>query len=275
MNPRLWLILIGIAALVSGPSSIPTASADQAITNTENAVTDSVWFDADKQSLIPVDVDPELDDSINRDSRWLPKPEKVAKPKKAATPTATGNGGLFGTGWTFANVLGWGLLATLFALAIAIILFAMNKAEIDLTANPTTRRGSGANDGTPDEQMIQRMKHLPAELRRTDVNLRTEAERLMNESLFDQAIILLFGHQLLLLDRVGMLRLNRGKTNRKYLRETRASSPETSAALQETVDAFERSYFGRHEITASEFAKIWKTNSDLESSIQVDQGAVA
>ncbi|WP_186776191.1 DUF4129 domain-containing protein [Rubripirellula reticaptiva] len=253
-----------------------TLFADQAIASTENAVADSIWFDSDKQSLIPVDVDPELDDSVNRDSRWLPKPEKVAKPKTPTTPTTnTGNGGLFGTGWTLANVLGWGLLATLFALAIAIILFAMNKAEIDLTANPSTRCGSVANNNTPDEQMIQRMKHLPAELRRTDVNLRTEAERLMNENLFDQAIILLFGHQLLLLDRVGMLRLNRGKTNRKYLRETREINPKTSTALQETVDAFERSYFGRHEITASEFAELWKSNRDLESSIQVDQGAVA
>ncbi len=99
------------------------------------------------------------------------------------------------------------------------------------------------------------MKHLPAELRRTDVNLRSEAERLMREGQYDQAIILLFGHQLLLLDRFGMLRLNRGKTNRKYVRETRAVDGELAGRLQDTVNAFERSYFGRHSIAQREFVR--------------------
>ena len=98
------------------------------------------------------------------------------------------------------------------------------------------------------------MKHLPAELRRTDVNLRSEAERLMNAGQFDQAIILLFGHQLLLLDHAGLLRLSRGKTNGRYVRETRAADHESADRLRLTATAFERSYFGRHTIAAGEFA---------------------
>ena len=105
--------------------------------------------------------------------------------------------------------------------------------------------------------------------------LRSEAERLMNEGEYDQAIILLFGHQLLLLDRVGMLRLNRGKTNRKYVRETRALDPESADRLQGTVTAFERSYFGRHLITAREFADLWQANAELEQAIERRQEVAA
>jgi hypothetical protein len=68
----------------------------------------------------------------------------------------------------------------------------------------------------------------------------------------------------LLLDQVGMLRLNRGKTNRKYVRETRSFDADAANPLQATVTAFERSYFGRHVISRSGFEDLWRANSALE-----------
>ncbi len=119
------------------------------------------------------------------------------------------------------------------------------------------------------------MKHLPAELRRTDVNLRSEAERLMQEGQYDQAIILLFAHQLLLLDRATLIRLNRGKTNGKYVRETRSVDPESAQWLRATVAAFERSYFGRHPIEQDDFTELWQSNLKLEESIRRRQELAA
>jgi hypothetical protein len=119
------------------------------------------------------------------------------------------------------------------------------------------------------------MKHLPVELRRSGVNLRGEAQRLMEEANFDQAIILLFAHQLLLLDRAGLLRLNRGKTNRRYVRETRSVDRESAERLRATAEAFERSYFGAHALTADEFARLWVENEGLERSVQRRQEAAA
>ncbi len=213
----------------------------------DSALSDSVWYDADQGELVPVAVKPQVDDSLNRESRWLPKAKRVEKTAAPTTNTggggATGATGLFGSGLTLTNLFGWLLLIAIIAAAITAFAYALSRTEVDLISGGR-RSNSKSPSTTPDQQMIERMKHLPAELRRTDVNLRSEAERLMNQGEYDQAIILLFGHQLLLLDRVSMLRLNRGKTNRKYVRETRAADPDTAKRLQATVTAFERSYFG-------------------------------
>ena len=237
----------------------------------DSALGDSIWYDADTGSILPVEVDPVIDDSLNRNSRWLPKAKRVKAPTGGA---ATGNAagglppttGIFGSGLTFGNLLGWLMLIILITFAVGLLVYAISKTEIEASPNP---RGKAKHlSQTPDEQTIERMKHLPAELRRTDVNLRSEAERLMRNGNYDQAIILLFGHQLLLLDHVGMLRLNRGKTNRKYVRETRAADPNSAKRLVATVTAFERSYFGRHTIDQREFAELWDSNEKLEAEIE-------
>lgn len=263
------LLMIAIMCLTATAQSEPPP--------TEGVLSDSIWYDADTGEIVPVHVTPVTDDSMNRNSRWLPQAKRVAKP---AAPTNTGGGGttgtgtgLFGTSLSIGNLFGWLLLIAIVAGAIALLLFAISKTEVDLTA--TKGRKSADLLKASDEQILERMKHLPAELRRTDVNLRSEAERLMNEGQFDQAIILLFGHQLLLLDRVGMLRLNRGKTNRRYVRETRRADPATAKRLKATVVAFERSYFGSHPITAMQFERLWKSNQELERSVELRREVAA
>lgn len=237
----------------------------------DGALSDTVWFDADTGQVVPVDVKPEVDDSLNRNSRWLPQAKRVKQPDTSTTGGGGGGGGgggagLFGSGLTIGNLFGWLLLVALVAAAVGLLAYVLSRAEFD----PASGSSSGTADlaRAPDQQTIERMKHLPAELRRTDVNLRSEAERLMKQGQYDQAIILLFGHQLLLLDRVGMLRLNRGKTNRKYVRETRAADANAARWLQGTVTAFERSYFGGHAITHEQFARLWQANSLLEQAVQ-------
>jgi len=213
---------------------------------------------------------------MHRDSRWLPKAKRVpAAPAGgggAAGGAATGGGGMLGSGLTLGNLFGWMLLIAIVAAGIGLLLYALSKTEIELGGEARSRK---KHDATPDEQTIERMKHLPAELRRTDVNLRTEAERLMNEGQFDQAIILLFAHQLLLLDRAGLIRLNRGKTNGKYVREAGSVDSQSASWLRGTVAAFERSYFGRYEIQRDEFAELWQTNRKLEDSIRRRQELAA
>ncbi|MEM8666548.1 MAG: DUF4129 domain-containing protein [Planctomycetota bacterium] len=264
--------------VVSGRVSAQSES-ENTSTFTDGVVSDSIWYDADEGAVVPIDVVPETDDSLNRNSRWLPKAKRVEQPKTTNTGGTGGGGGggtgagVLGTGLSIGNVFGWVLLVALFAGGIALLLFAISKSETDLSNS----KNSSTKDllKSSDEQLLERMKHLPKELRRTDVNLRSEAERLMGEGEYDQAIILLFGHQLLLLDRVGMLRLNRGKTNRRYVRETRRSDSEAARILKSTVYAFERSYFGRHSIQSDQFQSLWHSNEILEGNIQRQREAAA
>ncbi len=263
------------ALLTAGPLASQTP---QSRSYVEDAVSDSVWYDADERSVVPVEVEPVVDDSEHRDSRWLPKAKRV---RQSATPAAGGGGGgaggggtgIFGSGLSIGNLFGWLLLIVLIGTAVGMLIYFLGKTEVDPKALSRSKRNK--LDGSPDEQTIERMKHLPAELRRTDVNLRTEAERLMKEGQYDQAIILLFGHQLLLLDHVGMLRLNRGKTNRRYVRESRSANRDAATCLAGTVAAFERSYFGRHEITQREFADLWQANGELERTVETQREVAA
>lgn len=264
-----------VAASQAVESASPTANSPTA-NQDQQVLSDSAWYDADAGKIIPVYVAPSNEDSVNRNSRWLPQAQRVAQQPSQIQggPGAAGQTtGLFGTDLSLANLLGWLLLFVIAATIFGLIFFAVSKTESDLTI--TIKGKSAALLQASDEQLLERMKHLPAELRRTEINLRSEAQRLMCEGQFDQAIILLFGHQLLLLDRVGMLRLNRGKTNRRYVRETRRADTQSGKILKMTVHAFERSYFGRHTITASQFEQIWEANESLEKSIELRREVAA
>ncbi len=157
------------------------------------------------------------------------------------------------------------LIAIVMALVGAIV-FAVSRAELNGSAIAGSDQGKKSDQDLPDEQMLERIKHLPPELRRTDVNLRTECERLMKEGMYEQAIILLLGHQLLLLDRNGLLRLGRGKTNGKYVRETHSCHHQCATWLRATADAFEQSYFGRHALSGEVFAELWTQNDQMETA---------
>ncbi len=268
------MIISAVTAVSSGHAVAANQAAESDSSKSNSPITgsneqvldDSAWYDAESGKLIPVYVPPSNQDPINRNSRWLPQAQRVAQNPNTAQGTTGQTTGLFGTNLSVMNVLGWLLLIVIALTIIGLIFFAVSKTESDLTI--AKKRKSTDLLQTSDEQILERMKHLPAELRRTDVNLRSEAQRLMGEGQFDQAIILLFGHQLLLLDRVGMLRLNRGKTNRRYVRETRRADTTSGKVLRMTVHAFERSYFGRHAITAPQFEQIWKANESLEKSVE-------
>ena len=276
-----FFCLTSAESISPGSISVGQQTDGNADSPTGKALRTTPWFDAEQSSLKPIDIEPKTDDSLNRDSRWLPKPKPVtaSKSRATSTPTAANNGtptgtGLFNSGLTALNLLGWLTLAAIVLAGVGAIFYVLSRA--DLQTAKVVKGGKHALSGkTPDEQTLERMKHLPEELRRTDVNLRSEAQRLMQSAQYDQAIILLFAHQLLLLDRCGMLRLNRGKTNRKYIRETLATNKHAANCLEATVASFERSYFGRHKITRSEFADTWRLNEQLESGIEELQGEAA
>ena len=239
---------------------------DSAVDVTLESIPSTPWFDPDQNQLIPIVVKTDLPESQNRNSRWLPKPKKLSAPPATATGTTGTTGGPIGSDFSIMNAIGWLVLIVIGFLLIFLVLFVFSKVEPDAMAARKLTSSDAMVD--VDEQMLERMKHLPAEVRHTDVNLRTEAERLMNLARFDEAIVMLFGHQLLLLDRCRVLRLARGKTNGRYVRETRGNAPQANPFFANTVTAFEASYFGGHTPSADRFTKLWQDNSTLESVVR-------
>ncbi|QEG40691.1 DUF4129 domain-containing protein [Roseimaritima ulvae] len=263
------LILLATAlSAASQETSVPTAA--EVESNIAESVGDTAWYDSETQQLRPVTVRERIDDASNRNSRWLPKPERVSRANPAA---GGGGGGATGVGTSSAsNIIGWVLMTFLAVLMIGVLVYFFSKGEMEVDIGAGKRRKTRHDPF--DQDLTERMEQLPVEVRQQGSDMRGEAERRMRAGDFDTAIIYLFGHQLLQLDRYQMLRLSRGKTNRQYVREANASG-ESGRILQQTVDSFEASYFGRHAVTASRFEFLWKENERLEQLLRQHREAAA
>jgi len=230
-----------------------------------SVVPNSSWYDGDTGKLRPIPVTSSVDDSVNRSSRWLPTAER---PRRSTANPANTN---VGSGGTLSKLVGWLLLTLIGIGLLAAIVYAIKNSDASALA-PLGRR---PDSDRWDESTEERMRELPQELQQHRGDLRQQAETSMRSGDFQKAIIFLYGHQLLLLDRHAWLRLSRGKTNHRYVREVRGKSTSIGKGLRLTVDAFERSYFGRHELSAGEFDLIWKNNLDLESQVESSMEQVA
>ncbi len=145
-----WLLLIALVAAQDSPpvaaqesppvaaqESPPVAAQESPPSVAAGALDDSDWYDSAGDSVVPIDVDPVVDDSMNRDSRWLPKAKRVSAPTAgggagAGGGAATGGTGLFGSGLTLGNLIGWMLLIAILVAGVCLLLYALSKTEIDL-----------------------------------------------------------------------------------------------------------------------------------------------
>lgn len=272
MKARLGLILsilvclrlVGILPMHQQVSADET-SLEKAVAKSVQEIGKTTWFDPETQSIVPVPLKPTQTDTVHRDSRWLPSAKKIPQPSTGNPSTSPG---WFNTNVTTANLIGWLILGLAFLVIAAAVLYSFSKITPETMLSPAWQ--STAREEHASEQILTRIQELPAELRRTNVDLRAEAERLMNTGNLDDAIKCLFGHQLLVLDRCGFLRLSRGKTNGRYVGETKTSKPEAGFLLSSTAAAFEASYFGRHTPTTSAFHDLWESNVRLESLARRD-----
>ncbi|MEL6896955.1 MAG: DUF4129 domain-containing protein, partial [Planctomycetota bacterium] len=225
----------------------------------------NVWYDADEDGVRPVGVVPRDIDSQHRDSRWRPRAAKIRQRKRTGTVNSQGGTtGLPGVPSLFGlSLVAWGVIFLLFTGMITLIVFILSRFEItEQSAAP--RRGTNVEDEDEEKIRQERIQELPEELRIRGGDLRSQAEYLAQQERYDEAIIALYGHQLLLLDRQTWLYLSRGKTNGRYLRETRQSNAEAGQVLGQTINAFEASYFGGYPVQKEHFAALWDENSRLE-----------
>ncbi len=80
------------------------------------------------------------------------------------------------------------------------------------------------------------------------------------------AVIYLYACQLFFLDQRGIIHLHPGKTNRGYLREIPGGRAELRRSLVATVSAFERVYFGGHDIDRSGFEALRTRDRELRAA---------
>jgi hypothetical protein len=115
--------------------------------------------------------------------------------------------------------------------------------------------GQASVVGTP--SAVDRLEELPFTLEQPADDLLTAARRAAEQGDYDRAIIFLYSHQLLELDRREAIRLTKGKTNRQYLRELRLR-PGLAPLLATSMVAFEEVYFGGHALGQERFEVCWQ-----------------
>ncbi|MEM6363973.1 MAG: hypothetical protein AAF745_06090 [Planctomycetota bacterium] len=261
MGGRCWLIFGAVISLLVVGASVNADETDSA----QSLIAESAWFDSESGGIRAVPVETTAVEAERRESRWSAK----ARPKNATNTTSNWN-----FNFDLSSILAWVVLITLAGLLIFIIVWLFRTSEFEFDRGGSDRRRTPQHS-IVDHQTQQRMTQLPAEIRQSQRHPRVQVEGLMESGDYDQATIFLFAHQLLLLDRKRFLRLSRGKTNRRYLSETRRNKAAASSILKQTVSAFERSYFGEHSIDREEFEVLWKQNSALEAMVAGADGAAA
>lgn len=79
---------------------------------------------------------------------------------------------------------------------------------------------------------------------------------------YRRAIVYLYAYQLTELDRRGLIRLTKGKTNRQYLRELKVR-PSLARILEHTIVTFEEAYFGGRTLSAERFGACYRELPDF------------
>lgn len=183
---------------------------------------------------------------------------RAAKVEPPAPPSRRNPGDMNWLMW-----LGWGLLALLLGYLIFLLVTSFLHREVQFRTEVVNASVGG--------DIIARVEELPVTLSKSPADYLDEAQRLYRKGDYAQAIIYLFSHQLLQLDRRHWLRLIKGKTNRQYLREVRRSASPHATTLADmfegTVLLFEEVFFGKRLPPRSAIDAVWREIEHFESLV--------
>ena len=201
-------------------------------------------------------------DQLQRTELPVKSQPKVARDWTYTAPSGTGMN--LAWLWRLLQYIVWVILAALFT----YLLFLAIKS---LTGVQYKEREYEFETDTRSE--ADRIENLPFQLeqRRTG-DLLGDASRLYEAGNYNEAIIYLFSHQLVQLDKAHLIRLTKGKTNRQYTAELRPRMALRSIMTQ-TMLAFEDVFFGHHQLSKERFEVCWSQIEVFNRELQTQRDA--
>lgn len=158
--------------------------------------------------------------------------------------------------------LGWLLLFVL----LSVLVYVLVKSFLDLEASQQAlSRGPAEDEAERTDE--QRIRDLPVQPQKRQGDFLSLARECYQTEQYAEAIVYLFSHRLMQLDRAGYIRLTRGKTNRQYLQETSRSEP-VRDILGRTIVCFEDVFFGKHNLSRERFEQTWHDNDAFDRIVQ-------
>jgi Domain of unknown function (DUF4129) len=197
------------------------------------------WYDPKSDTVRPVWPPREWD--FERLSRWL----RMLK-RGAGIPGIGNIGDLITIGLAMLGL-------TVFVVAL-IELWRRYRPEKELDATGMIRSGSAA-----------RIEDLPLGVRPEAADPWAEALARRARGDFAGAIVCLFAHQLLTLDRLRQIRLVPGRTGRQYVRAI--DDRRFRSFVEPTLGLFEAVYYGHHIPSAEAFERVWALAEAFERHV--------
>ena len=217
--------------------------------------THPVWFDSKEGTIHPN----RAPKNINVDDRL----DSIQGPTQPSQPGWWTNlikdfSDLFW--WIFQ---GWQILILICLIALLSVAFFF------LLRNRTSSqmRFKKLSDASQREKEKVKMQDLPFEVEETMFGLLAQAERYRTAGDFSKAIIYLFSYALVEMDAARCIRLERGKTNRVYLRELN-DRDSLRRFTHQLVVAFEYAFFGKHVLSKEDFESIWQQLPSFETNLK-------
>ena len=227
------------------------------------------WYDPDSDSLKPAGFNRQPPPQTNSNNPQQPQQPKNLPPNKLSTKPPQSSGGSSSSSAAastgFASTFMQGLMWLVLALVLCGLVYMLIQAYLNRENQSATESTELADKDTRTE--AERVDALPFAVRRTKAGLLEEARRNYEAGNYREAIIYFYSHILVELDRAQIIRLERGKTNREYLREV---TPRRSArdVLEPTMLRFEDVFFGDHPLPREQFEVCWQQLPRLEQLLQ-------
>jgi hypothetical protein len=148
-------------------------------------------------------------------------------------------------------------LALLFLTLVLVFLLEMFRRYRPVLDEAAGARGAAIRAGT-----ARRIEGLPAGVGLDLSDPWSEAQRLRALGDYANAVIYLFAHQLLALERVKQVRLVPGRTGRQLVRAV--ADRELRRRVEPTLRLFEAVYYGHRAPSAEAFEAVWALAQEFE-----------
>jgi hypothetical protein len=252
---RLALTLAVLAEFCSGAPCFAQSPAEHdPIAETKDALARGnrfPWYDRKNDDIRRLNVVPRQAEA-DRDVQWTASPTTAP----TAAPRAAPKLGAVG------SFLQWiGLTALILLLGLIAYLIATSFLKDEVTETTSVRKV------VESRRDADRVQALPFQVRAATSDFLAEAGRLYQAGQYSEAIVYLFSHQLVELDKAHCIRLAKGKTNRQYLHETR-SRPLIHSILDATMVAFEDAFFGNKKLSRETFERCWNRLNEFELEVE-------
>ncbi|NIL95886.1 MAG: DUF4129 domain-containing protein [Planctomycetales bacterium] len=153
---------------------------------------------------------------------------------------------------------------------LGVIVFLLVRAYLARERNTAGDQTDVAQHPVGDQ--VDRVEELPVRVRRPAADLLHSAGQQYLAGNYSEAIIYLYSHLLLQLDRRNLIRLAKGKTNRQYLREVGRWGSLQGLVESATV-LFEDAFFGRRQLERERFEAVWNRMGQFETLIEQAAGS--